>query len=110
MRLYGNKYATVPAYICFDEIGAENPTSAIDDTVADSMSHITVTAFGNNLSVSGIADDYSLRIFSIDGILRKHFSLAGATAVSISDLASGTYIAEIITATGQRHTVRFLKH
>lgn len=110
MSLDGNKYATVPAYICFDEIGAEKPSSAIDDTVADRMSRITVKTFGNNLSVSGITDDYTMRIFSIDGILRKHFSLAGATAVSISDLASGTYIAEIITATGQRHTVRFLKH
>ncbi|MDE6490207.1 MAG: DUF4465 domain-containing protein [Muribaculaceae bacterium] len=109
LNLDGNKYTTVPAYVCFDEIGAENPRSAIDHIAADSMASATITMFGSNLAVSGIDGMYTLRIFSVDGILRKHLCLDGATAVSVADLASGTYIATITTASGSSQSLRFIK-
>ncbi|MDE5940734.1 MAG: DUF4465 domain-containing protein [Muribaculaceae bacterium] len=96
----------VPSYVCFDNLGATEKIDGLDN-VGVSVAVTTPTA--NTLSVSGIEGDFTLRIYSTDGILRGSHSLSGASVVSTAGLDSGAYIAEIVAASGSRSVARFVK-
>lgn len=97
----------IPAYVCFDEVGAKDPALVgLDTPVADVLITVPVV---DVLSVSGIECAYSLHIYSTDGILRASHELCGASAVSIASLDCGTYIAEIVGENGNRTVHRFIK-
>lgn len=105
-----NQINNVPTYVCVDQIGAANPSgvgSAKSDTFAGGIRIMLPTP--RTLSVAGIDGAYTLRLYSVDGICRDTHMLEGASTVSIDRLAPGTYVAEVITADGGRHTVRILK-
>ena len=68
-----------------------------------------ILATPRTLTVTGVDGAYTLRLYSVDGICRDTHKLEGASTVSIDRLAPGTYVAEVTTADGGRHTVRILK-
>ena len=99
----------VPAYVCFDEFGAANPLGGVE-AVADGETDIRIVMPSrNSLAVIGTDGDYTLRIYTIDGVLRATHSLNGAATVSTAGIPSGTCIAEVITADGSRSVLRFIK-
>lgn len=100
----------VPNYVCIDQIGAADP-SGVGSTKADGLDGgiRILLPTPRTLSVSGVDGAYTLRLYSVDGICRDTHKLEGASTVSIDRLAPGTYVAEVTTADGGRHTVRILK-
>lgn len=100
----------VPNYVCIDQIGAADPSgigSATSDAFGDGIRILLPTP--RTLTVTGVDGAYTLRLYSVDGICRDTHKLEGASTVSIDRLAPGTYVAEVTTADGGRHTVRILK-
>jgi len=101
-----SKYYEVPAYVCVDQIGAANPSSSVDGVESDIR--VTVDNGIGCLTVSGAEGPCTLRVYSVDGVLRAFHSLGGDSAVSVAELSAGTYIAELITDGGLRVTHRFV--
>ena len=100
----------IPAYVCIDQIGAANP-SGVGNAKADALDggvRILLPS-PRTLTVAGVDGEYTLRLYSVDGICRDTHKLEGAATVSIDRLAPGTYVAEVTTADGGRHTARILK-
>lgn len=105
-----NQITKVPNYVCIDQIGAADPSgvgSAKSDTFDGGIRILLPTP--RTLTVTGVDGAYTLRLYSVDGICRDTHKLEGASTVSIDRLAPGTYVAEVTTADGGRHTVRILK-
>ena len=61
------------------------------------------------LSVIGIEGDYTLRIYSPDGMLHAAHELEGSASASTATLSPGTYIADIADRKGNHTAVRFIK-
>ena len=108
MSYSSSKQSTVPAYVCFDQLGAKNPSSGIGAEGVDGDVRIAQVA-SDCLSVLGVEGDYTLRIYTADGVLRAMHELSGATTVSTAGIPTGTCIAEIVTDGGERTVLRFLK-
>ena len=105
-----NQINNVPTYVCVDQIGAADPSgvgSAKSDAFDGGIRILLPTP--RTLTVTGVDGAYTLRLYSVDGICRDTHKLEGASTVSIDRLAPGTYVAEVTTADGGRHTVRILK-
>ncbi len=98
----------VPAYACFDRIGAPDPAySALDAASWNDVKVLTPNA--DLLSVIGIEGDYTLRIYSPDGMLHAAHELEGSASASTATLSPGTYIADIADRKGNHTAVRFIK-
>lgn len=97
----------VPLYFAFDEVGAPNPNQASIGKVGVGVT--VSTPASDVLSILGIDGDYTLRIYSPDGVMRAFHELSGEASVSTAGLASGTYIAEIVTEAGNCSVIRFVK-
>lgn len=105
-----NQINNVPTYVCVDQIGAADPSgvgSTKSDAFGDGIRILLPTP--RTLTVTGVDGAYTLRLYSVDGICRDIHKLEGAATVSIDSLSTGTYVAEVTTADGVRHTVRILK-
>ena len=61
------------------------------------------------LTILGAEGDYTLRLFSVDGVLHATHNLNGAATVSIADFPAGACIAEVVTADGSSRVLRFMK-
>lgn len=97
-----------PAYMCYDELGAENTTGSVSAAVSD-LSQLRITLEASDiLSVIGTEDAWTMDIYSPDGIRRGYHKGTGATTVSTSALAPGIYIARV-TAGGATRTLRFVR-
>lgn len=99
----------VPGYACFDQLGAYDPSSALDG-VSGAVSEIRVRLSARDcLTILGAEGDYTLRLFSVDGVLHATHNLNGAATVSIADFPAGACIAEVVTADGSSRVLRFMK-
>lgn len=98
----------VPGYACFDELGAKNPSTGVDSFGTEGDMRLAFPA-ADCLSVLGIEGDYTLRIYTSDGVLRAEHRLSGATTVSTAGLPAGICLAEILTDGGARKVLRFMK-
>lgn len=99
----------VPAYVCFDQLGAADPSSGVDGTVvADSDLRLYIPA-RDCLTVSGVEGAYTLCIYTADGVRRAIHALNGAATVSTSGVPVGVCIAEVVGTDGSRRVLRFMK-
>lgn len=103
--LEGSQSDKTPAYFCIDEIGAFVHQDAISSATADSETRSLALISADCIAVTGSEGDFTLRIYSTDGICRASFAMSGPGTISIADLPSGIYIAH---ADGAR-TLRFVR-
>ena len=100
---------SIPYYVCIDEIGASNPSGIGSILGNHNDGNVKVTLpTANTLAVSGIEGNYTLRIYSIDGVLRASHHLNGASTVCTSELSTGTYVVEVANES-VRYSTRVLK-
>lgn len=100
-----SKQATVPAYVCLDQLGATNPSSSVNEVEGNAM---LSTAADGCLSILGVDGGYTLRVYTTDGVMRASHRLSGAATVSTDGLPTGVCLAEIVTDSGARSVLRFV--
>ncbi len=66
------------------------------------------TAADGCLSILGVEGDYTLRVYTTDGVMRASHRLRGAATVSTEGLPTGVCLAEIVTDAGVRSVLRFV--
>lgn len=98
----------VPAYVCFDELGAVNPSSGIGAADETGALRLAVPA-SDCLSVLGIEGSYTLGIYTADGVLRASHRLEGASTVSTAGLPAGACFAEIRQDGAGVSVLKFMK-
>ncbi|MBD5224769.1 MAG: DUF4465 domain-containing protein [Bacteroidales bacterium] len=101
-----SKFDFAPAYVCIDQIGAENPGASVTSAAVSSL-RLTSAASGI-LSVVGTDGKWTLTVYSADGIERASYSGIGASTVSTAFLPTGVYVARVVAGNAVA-TLRFAK-
>ncbi len=101
-----SKFDFVPAYVCIDQIGAENPDASVSATATSGL-RLTAAASGI-LSVLGTDNEWTLTVYSVDGVARASYKGTGASTVSTGSLAAGVYVARVVSG-NITATLRFLR-
>lgn len=97
----------VPAYVCIDEVGAKSPSTGADMTRATSAASLTYDR--GALRVAGAADEWTLTVYSPDGLERFQTRQSGDAVVGMDMLPTGAYIARLTGEGFLPVSVRFVK-
>lgn len=103
---YSSQEPDLTRMFCLDQLGAADPGSSVEFGGADGVSLRLVA--DNVLSVSS-ASPCDLEIFTVAGQMVERYALDGSSAVGISALAPGVYIARVAGSCGDA-SLRFAKH
>ncbi|MDR3272279.1 MAG: DUF4465 domain-containing protein [Flavobacteriaceae bacterium] len=98
-----------PAYLCMDNLGAEDPTLSIEDINKTASSlQIYPVPTQDILYVKTNFNNYELKVYNLSGGLVISQKSSGSTQINVSSLPAGIYILETKTNTN-KETRKFIK-